>query len=65
MIAINEHLGKYPDPEEAKKHREELRIGLRHFEAAFQKVKPLSLQQAMLNRPVAEKVKAQTGISIA
>jgi transitional endoplasmic reticulum ATPase len=65
MIAINEHLGKYPDPEEAKKHREELRIGLRHFEAAFQKVKPLSLQQAMLNRPVAEKGKAQTGISIA
>jgi transitional endoplasmic reticulum ATPase len=40
MIAIQELISKYPDPEEAKKHVEELRIEMKHFEKAMRKVGP-------------------------
>jgi transitional endoplasmic reticulum ATPase len=50
IMAINDHLSKYPDPIEAKVHKTEVLVAWRHFEAAFDKVKPLSLQSVVMNR---------------
>ena len=48
--AINDHLAAHLDPEDAKKHKEELKVYNRHFEAAFEKVKPTSLQSVMFGK---------------
>jgi len=50
IVAINDHLAKYPDPDEAKNHRESLKVKWADFEVAFQKVKPLSLQSVTFGR---------------
>ena len=50
IAAINDHLTAHPDPDDAKKHVEELKVYSRHFEAAFEKVKPTSLQSAMFGK---------------
>ena len=50
ITAINDHLASHPDPDDAKKHVEELKVYSRHFEAAFEKVKPTSLQSAMFGK---------------
>ncbi len=50
IMAVSDHLAAHNDPAEAKKHKEELKIYNRHFEAAFDKVKPLSLQSVMLGK---------------
>jgi transitional endoplasmic reticulum ATPase len=42
MIALRDFLNKYPNPEEAKKHADELKITTAHFEEALKKVKPMS-----------------------
>jgi transitional endoplasmic reticulum ATPase len=44
MMALREHISIYADAREADKHSEELRIQMRHFEAAMKKVRPLSTQ---------------------
>ncbi|MBM3292548.1 AAA family ATPase, partial [Candidatus Bathyarchaeota archaeon] len=48
--AINEHLAAHTDPEEAKKHKNELKIYYRHFDVAFNKIKPTSLQSVMFGK---------------
>jgi len=48
--AINNYLAEHPDPEEAKKHKDELKITMLNFEAAFDKVKPTSLQSVMFGK---------------
>jgi transitional endoplasmic reticulum ATPase len=50
IAAINDHLAAHPDPEDAKKHKEELKVYSRHFEGAFERVKPTSLQSAMFGK---------------
>jgi transitional endoplasmic reticulum ATPase len=55
MLAIREHLSKYKDAEEAKKHREELKVSIRHFEEALKKVKSLSRKELQLYTQIAEK----------
>ncbi|MEM4647457.1 MAG: CDC48 family AAA ATPase, partial [Candidatus Nezhaarchaeales archaeon] len=42
MIALRDFLSKYPEPEEAKKHVDELKITSSHFEEALKKIKPMS-----------------------
>jgi transitional endoplasmic reticulum ATPase len=42
MIALRDFLNKYPNPEEARKHADELKITTAHFEEALKKVKPMS-----------------------
>ncbi|RLF10973.1 MAG: AAA family ATPase, partial [Thermoprotei archaeon] len=42
MIAVREFLAKYPSPEDAKKHVDELKVRMQHFEEALKKVKPMS-----------------------
>jgi transitional endoplasmic reticulum ATPase len=50
IAAINDYLSAHPDAEDAKKHIEELKIYERHFEVAFEKVKPTSLQSVMFGK---------------
>jgi transitional endoplasmic reticulum ATPase len=50
LAAINDYLSAHPDAEDAKKHIEELKIYERHFEVAFEKVKPTSLQSVMFGK---------------
>ncbi|MEM0083600.1 MAG: CDC48 family AAA ATPase, partial [Candidatus Nezhaarchaeales archaeon] len=42
MIALRDFLSKYSEPEEAKKHVDELKITSLHFDEALKKVKPMS-----------------------
>ena len=42
LIALRDFLNKYPKPEEARKHVEELKITMTHFEEALKKVRPMS-----------------------
>ena len=44
ILAIREHLEKYPDPEEARARAEELVITRRHFEEALKKVRPSKVE---------------------
>ncbi len=54
MLAIKEHIAKYPDPEEAEKHANELYVHMRHIEEAMKKVKPMSAQELDWYRRIAE-----------
>lgn len=54
MLAIKEHIAKYPDPEEAEKHANELYVHMGHIEEAMKKVKPMSAQELDWYRRVAE-----------
>ncbi|RLF07465.1 MAG: AAA family ATPase [Thermoprotei archaeon] len=42
MAAVRDFLNKYPEPEEARKHVDELKVTMAHFEEALKKVKPMS-----------------------
>ncbi len=42
VLALRDFLNKYSDPEEAKKHAEELKITMAHFEEALKKIRPMS-----------------------
>ncbi len=54
LIALREHVEKYKDPKEAIKHKDELKITMKHFEKAFEKVKPLGTKEMEKYRRVAE-----------
>ena len=54
MLALREHVSKYEDPKEAEKHKEELKIHMKHFEAAIKKIRPLSLQELNMYKTISE-----------
>jgi transitional endoplasmic reticulum ATPase len=54
MLALREHVSKYKDPKEAEKHKEELKIQMKHFEAAIKKIRPLSLQELNMYKTISE-----------
>jgi transitional endoplasmic reticulum ATPase len=54
MLALREHISKYKDPNEAEKHKEELKIQMKHFEAAIKKIRPLSLQELNMYKTISE-----------
>jgi transitional endoplasmic reticulum ATPase len=54
MLAIKEHLAKYPEPADAEVHADELKVSLRHIEEAMKKIRPLSKQELDWYRRVAE-----------
>lgn len=54
MLALREHISKYEDPVEAEKHSEELKVGMRHFEEAMKKIRPLSSQELSWYKRIAE-----------
>jgi transitional endoplasmic reticulum ATPase len=54
MLALREHISKYPDPKEADKHAQELRINMHHFEEAMKKIRPLSSQELSMYKRISE-----------
>ncbi|RLG43513.1 MAG: AAA family ATPase, partial [Thermoproteota archaeon] len=54
LIALKEHISKYRDPEEAIKHRKELKITWSHFEESLKKIRPLGTEEMERYRRVAE-----------
>jgi transitional endoplasmic reticulum ATPase len=54
MLALREHVSKYPDPKESDKHVQELRIHMYHFEEAMKKIRPLSTQELKMYKRISE-----------
>ncbi|MCL7383295.1 MAG: CDC48 family AAA ATPase [Thaumarchaeota archaeon] len=57
MLAVREHLEKYRNDEEAKKHVNELKVSLRHLEEALKKVTPISRREMEFYQEAIEKFK--------
>lgn len=53
MLALREHITKYPDSKEAEKHVNDLKISMKHFEEAMKKIRPLSKQELDMYKNVA------------
>ncbi len=54
MLALREHISKYKEPNEAEKHKEELKIHMTHFDAAIKKIRPLSMQELNMYKTISE-----------
>ena len=54
MLALREHISKYKEPNEAEKHKEELKIHMKHFEDAIKKIRPLSMQELNMYKTISE-----------
>jgi transitional endoplasmic reticulum ATPase len=57
MLAVREHLEKYRNDEEAKKHVNELKVSLRHLEEALKKVTPISRREMEFYQEAIERFK--------
>ena len=53
MLSLREHIKKYPDPNEAEKHNQDLKINMKHFDEAMRKIRPLSKQELDMYKNVA------------
>jgi transitional endoplasmic reticulum ATPase len=53
MLSLREHIKKYPDPKEAEKHNQDLKISMKHFDDAMKKIRPLSNQEIDMYKNVA------------
>jgi transitional endoplasmic reticulum ATPase len=53
MLSLREHIAKYPDPKVAEKHTQDLKIGMKHFDEAMKKIRPLSKQELEMYKNVA------------
>ncbi len=53
MLALREHITKYPDSKEAEKQAKDLKITMKHFEEAMKKIRPLSKQELDMYKNVA------------
>src|SRR6476661_2152985 len=53
MLSLREHIKKYPDPKEAEKHNQDLKINMKHFDEAMKKIRPLSKQELDMYKNVA------------
>jgi transitional endoplasmic reticulum ATPase len=54
MLALREHISKYKDPKEADTHVQELKIHMKHFEEAVNKIRPLSTQELNMYKGISE-----------
>jgi transitional endoplasmic reticulum ATPase len=54
MLALREHISKYKDPKEADTHVQELKIHMKHFEEAVNKIRPLSAQELSMYKGISE-----------
>ncbi|MDK2465204.1 MAG: AAA family ATPase, partial [Candidatus Korarchaeota archaeon] len=61
LLAIQELVQKYPDPEEAEKHSDELKITMKHFEEAMKRVRPMSTAEMERYRKIAEEFARRAG----
>ncbi|MEJ7641785.1 MAG: CDC48 family AAA ATPase [Candidatus Nitrosocosmicus sp.] len=55
MLALREHITKYPNPMEAEIHAQELKISMKHFDDAMRKIRPLSRQELDMYKNVSDK----------
>jgi transitional endoplasmic reticulum ATPase len=55
MLALREHITKYPDSKEAEKQTKYLKINMKHFEDAMKKIRPLSKQEVEMYKNAANK----------
>jgi transitional endoplasmic reticulum ATPase len=55
MLALREHITKYPDSREAEKQTKDLKINMKHFEDAMKKIRPLSKQEVDMYKNAANK----------
>ena len=55
MLALREHITKYPDSKEAEKQAKDLKINMKHFDNAMKKIRPLSKQEVDMYKNVANK----------
>ena len=62
MLALREHVDKYPIPKEAEKNTQELKISMKHFEDAMVKIRPLSKQELDMYKNVSKQF-GRSGIS--
>jgi transitional endoplasmic reticulum ATPase len=53
MLALREHISKYPNSKEAEKNKADLKITMKHFEEAMKKIRPLSKQELDMYKNVA------------
>src|ERR671913_1206195 len=54
MLALRAHISKYEEPNEAEKHKEELKIHMKHFQEAMKNIQPLSLQELNMYKTISE-----------
>ncbi|MDQ6723050.1 MAG: CDC48 family AAA ATPase [Thermoproteota archaeon] len=62
MLALREHISKYPNPKDAEKHTQELKINMNHFIEAMIKIRPLSKQELDMYKNVANQFGRSTMI---
>jgi transitional endoplasmic reticulum ATPase len=66
LIALEEHISKYPNPEEADKKSIEMKLFMKHFEESMQKIRPLSPQELEVYKKTTEQFGNKTrGIRLA
>lgn len=53
MTALEEHVEKYKTTEEVEKHAAEVKVTMKHFEAALAKIKPSSQEEKKLSERIA------------
>src|SRR5690349_2467178 len=54
MLAMREHILKYPDPDEAEKFARELKLHMQEFEEEMKKIRPLSSQELTMYKRISE-----------
>jgi len=66
LIALEEHISKYPNPEEADKNANDMKLFMKHFEESMQKIRPLSPQELEVYKKITEQFGNKTrGIRLA
>ena len=66
LIALEEHISKYPNPEEADKNANDMKLFMKHFEESMQKIRPLSPQELEVYKKTTEQFGNKTrGIRLA
>jgi transitional endoplasmic reticulum ATPase len=54
MLALRQHISKYPDPKESEEHAKELKVTMQHFKEAMKKIRPLSKQELDMYKRIAD-----------
>ncbi len=62
MIALKEHINKYPSSEEAEKKAGEMKVNMKHFEESMRKIRPLSAQELEWYKKMTEQFEKSTRI---
>jgi transitional endoplasmic reticulum ATPase len=64
MLALREHVSRYEEPKQADSHVQELKIQMKHFEEAMNKIRPLSTQELDMYKKISELFgKSEIGIA--